>query len=381
MSRVILHIDLNAFFANAEILRYPQYKNKPVVICKNSINSVITTSNYIARKYGINSAMPLSIAKSYCPNLIIIDPDFDYYKKISNQFFDLIKEFSPIIEKASIDECYIDVTNSISMYSKPLDLIYAIKSKLLNDLGLECSIGIAPNKFLAKMASDMLKPNGITILRKKEIQTKLWPLDIKNFYGIGKKTINKCYENNLKTIGDIAHADLKLLISIFGKNYAFIIKDKANGNDNDPVEVNNTIKSISTSRNYFDPLSDNNEIEFIINNHILDVIHRLNYNKLSSYTIFFSIGYNHDKPKTYSKKYDVIIDNYIHFKRLISDIIDDNNIELYNVTFLGVGLLDCVSIEEKELSLFDFSNNPSTNDIINKINKIMNKKVLKRGNE
>lgn len=381
MARVILHIDLNAFFANAEILRYPQYKNKPVVICKNSINSVITTANYIARKYGINSAMPLSIAKSYCSNLIIIDPDFEYYKKISNQFFDLIKEFSPLIEKASIDECYIDITNVISKYSKPLDLVYAIKNKILNHLGLECSIGIAPNKFLAKMASDMLKPNGITILRKKEIQTKLWPLDIKHFHGIGKRTINKCYENHLMTIGDIANADLKLLINIFGKNYAFIIKDRANGRDNDPVEVNNAIKSISTSRNYFDPLSDNNEIEFIINNHILDVIHRLKHNKLSSYTVFFSIGHDHNKPKSYSKKYSFVIDNSIDLKRLVNDIIDDNNIELYNVTFLGVGLLDCVTFEERELSLFDFNDNPSTNDIINKINKIMKKKVLKKGNE
>lgn len=381
MARVILHIDLNAFFANAEILRYPQYKNQPVVICKNSINSVITTANYVARKYGISSAMPLSIAKSYCPNLIVIDPDFEYYKKISNQFFDLIKEFSSIVEKASIDECYIDVTDVISSYSKPLDLVYSIKNKIFNDLGLECSIGIAPNKFLAKMASDMFKPNGITILRKKEIQTKLWPLDVKEFYGIGKKTITKCYENNLKTIGDIANADLKLLINIFGKNYAFIIKEKANGIDNDEVEVNNTVKSISTSRNYFDPLFDDSEIDFILNNHILDVIQRLNYNKLSSYTVFFSIGHNHDKPKNYSKKFNFSINNTSDLKKLINDIIDDNNIELYNVTFLGAGLLDCIQNDDKELSLFDFNSNPSTNDIINKINKIMNKKVLKKGNE
>ncbi len=379
MARVIIHIDLNAFFANAEIIRYPQYKNLPVVICKNTSNAIITTANYIARKYGIRSAMPLSIAKINCSNLIVIEPDFEYYKALSNKFIDLIKKYSQNVEKASIDECYIDVSDIITNYSKPLDLIYKIKNDILTTLELECSIGVAPNKFLAKMASDMLKPNGITILRKKEIKTKLWPLSIHEFYGIGKSSIAKCIENNLNTIGDIANAPLSLLSKIFGSNYALIIKEHANGNDDEVVAVNNTLKSISTSRNYFDGLFDNNEIEYIIEQQIIDVLDRLKYNNLCSDTVTLQIGYNHNKPKNLSKKCNNNIDNKEEFKNVILNMLE--NYELYNITFLGLGLNNCYNKDDFEINLFNFEKNPTTNDIINQINNIMNKKVLKRGNE
>ena len=247
--QIIFHIDLNAFYASAEISRNPNLEGKPLVISGKSKRSIITTASYEARKFGIHSAMPLFQAYKKCKNLIVLPADFELYHRLSNEFFSIISSYSEILEVASIDECYVDVTKVIQDKNyHPVELARRIQNDVYEQLNLKCSIGISPNKFLAKMASDMKKPMGITILTRSNLKELMWPLDIKNMFGIGKKTQPRLREVGIMTIGDIAnYNNYNKLRQIIGKN-ALLLYRRANGIDNRVVDTKqNELKSVGNS--------------------------------------------------------------------------------------------------------------------------------------
>ena len=247
--QIIFHIDLNAFYASAEISRNPNLEGKPLVISGKSKRSIITTASYEARKFGIHSAMPLFQAYKKCKNLIVLPVDFELYHRLSNEFFSIISSYSEILEVASIDECYVDVTKVIQDKNyHHVELARRIQNDVYEQLNLKCSIGISPNKFLAKMASDMKKPMGITILTRSNLKELMWPLDIKNMFGIGKKTQPRLREVGIMTIGDIAnYNNYNKLRQIIGKN-ALLLYRRANGIDNRVVDTKqNELKSVGNS--------------------------------------------------------------------------------------------------------------------------------------
>lgn len=262
--QIIFHIDLNAFFASAETSQNPFLVGKPIAIARDSRRGIITTASYEARKYGIHSAMPLFKAKELCPNLIIIPPHFQLYKTLSHHFFNIIAEFSNKLEIASIDECYVDMTDYIqSHHISPYHLAQMIQKQVLNQLKLQCSIGIAPNKFLAKMASDMKKPMGITTITKTNYKEIIWPLPIEAMFGVGKKTAPKLIQMGIYTIGDLAkYSNYEYLKSIFGKN-ALLYYQKANGKDYSKINYSkNELKSVGNSMTFE---NDSNDETFIKN--------------------------------------------------------------------------------------------------------------------
>ncbi len=247
--QIIFHIDLNAFYASAEISRNPNLEGKPLVISGKSKRSIITTASYEARKFGIHSAMPLFQAYKKCKNLIVLPADFELYHRLSNEFFSIISSYSEILEVASIDECYVDVTKVIQDKNyHPVELARRIQNDVYEQLNLKCSIGISPNKFLAKMASDMKKPMGITILTRSNLKELMWPLYIKYMFGIGKKTQPRLREVGIMTIGDIAnYNNYNKLRQIIGKN-ALLLYRRANGIDNRVVDTKqNELKSVGNS--------------------------------------------------------------------------------------------------------------------------------------
>src|SRR5690606_33609023 len=198
-ARIIFHVDMNSFYASVEMAHNPKLKGKPLAVAGNpeERKGIIVTSSYEARAKGVKTAMPLWEAKKLCPELIVVRPNFERYRETSRKIFQLLAEITPIIEPVSIDEGYMDVTNHPT---HPLQLAKQVQQALLKELDIPCSIGIGPNKFLAKTASDMKKPLGITILRIRDLPQKLWPLPIDKMYGVGKKTAEKMRKLNIQTI-------------------------------------------------------------------------------------------------------------------------------------------------------------------------------------
>lgn len=263
MSKIILHIDLNTFFVRCEELVNPSLEGKPVIIGHSGRGGIVSTCSYEARKYGVHSGQPTYQALELCPNAIVIHGHYELYSKKSKEFFNFVKRYSSIIEKASIDECYVDMTEQLSRKIDVVSYLTDFQNKLLKEVGLKCSIGVAPTKFLAKMASDMKKPMGITIIRRRDVRKMLDPLPISSFYGIGKKTAPRLEEIGIKTIGDLAeliNSDNEEVKQAFGKFY-YVIKDWINGYGSDEVDVEPwDPKSIGHSTTFIRDSSDYDEI-------------------------------------------------------------------------------------------------------------------------
>ncbi|WP_227935022.1 DNA polymerase IV [Alkalihalobacillus deserti] len=234
-ARLIFHLDMNSFFASVEIAHDPSLKGKPVAIAGNpeERRGIIVTSSYEARAKGVKTTMPLWQAKKLCPGLIVLRPNGERYRAASKALFEILFTYTPLVQQVSIDEGYLDLTSYLKEVH-PIKLAQSIQEKIVTEIKLPCSIGIAPNKFLAKMASDMKKPNGITILRKRDIGNMLWPLPIHEMHGIGKRTVEKWKKNDILTIGDLAKADHEWLLKKFGDR-GIQLKERANGQDDRPV--------------------------------------------------------------------------------------------------------------------------------------------------
>ena len=286
---VIYHIDLNAFFATVETLKNPSLIDKPIAVGGHGRKGIVSTANYIARTFGVHSAMPVFEALRLCPELIVIQGDHELYEKLSNQFIAIIKSYTNKVEQASIDECYADMSEIVLKYNKPLDLAVDIQKRVKNELGLTCSIGIAPNKFLAKIASDLKKPNGITVLRRKEVKTKLWPLSIDSMGGIGKKTSPHLKEHGIKTIGDIANPENKEIVERILGNTASTFINYANGIDTSEVCNYHEMKSMSQSTTTNEDVLDYNEVKNIFSGLIRTLHERLKEEYLCGNSVSISI--------------------------------------------------------------------------------------------
>ncbi|WP_456364320.1 DNA polymerase IV [Priestia aryabhattai] len=233
--RVILHIDCNAYFASVEIANEPSLEGKPVVVSGNvKRNGMVIAANYVARGFGISTTMPLWEAKQKCPNLIVRQSQFDLYRETSSEIFQYLTSISPLMEPASIDEAYLDITDAWEL-GTPMEIAERIRTEILERFKIPVSIGISTCKVLSKMASDMQKPLGITVLRKRDLPTVVWPLPVNELHGCGEKTSEKMNNIGIYTIGDLAKADDYKLKTTIGKN-GLLLKSWANGIDERPVD-------------------------------------------------------------------------------------------------------------------------------------------------
>lgn len=243
--RDILLVDMNAFFIMCESRRDRTLLEKPAAVAGDPKyrSGIILAANYEARKFGVKVTMTVNEAVKLCPNLVLVKPNHSYYEKCSKQVFELLYEYTPILEINSIDEAWMDVTNSKKLFGSPMDIAINVQNRLKDEMGLWCSIGVSENKFLAKMASEIKKPLGITQLYKSDIEENLWPMPVRNLYGIGKVTSEKLNSYGIKTIGDLAGCELNYLVKKFGK-YGLYLYDRSKGVDDDPVAV---VESVNLS--------------------------------------------------------------------------------------------------------------------------------------
>lgn len=379
--QIIFHIDLNSFFASAEVSKHPELIGKPVVISGKSRRSIITTASYEARKYGIHSAMPLFKALELCKDLIVRPSNFALYNKLSSEFFEIVSSYSDKLEVGSIDECYVDVTDVIVKRKITPDVLaLEIQNNVHKQLQLSCSIGIAPNKFLAKMASDMKKPMGITILTKSNIKEVLWPLSINDMFGIGKKTQPKLVELGILTIGDIAkHENYDKLRHIFGKN-ALVIYRKANGIDHSKINAaRNELKSVGNSTTLEYDTTDDEFLKDVLKKLALQVATRAMKRNLISNNISITIKFTRFE----SISRQTIVSKYINdYETILSTakMLFDMHYNGKPVRLLGISLNNTISKEsyKEQISLFDKTvtkddvKKDTISDLINDINEKLN---------
>lgn len=222
---------MDAFFAAVEENRRPELKGKPVVIGGSgdpTKRGVVSTASYEARKYGIHSAMPLKTAYRLCPHAVFLPVDYDEYVRVSSIIKDILGKFSPVMEDVGIDEAFLDISD-IDMPDERI--AQEIKERIMEQTGLTCSIGIAPNKLLAKIASDMKKPDGLTIITEPDVESRIWPLPVRKLWGVGPKTEAHLKDLSVHTIGDLASVPLEVLTDHFGNSYGNYLYESSRGID------------------------------------------------------------------------------------------------------------------------------------------------------
>ena len=304
-----MHVDMDAFFASIEQLDHPEYKGHPVIVGGLSSRGVVATCSYEARKFGVHSAMPISRAKKLCPDGIYVYPRMDRYKEVSAQIFSIMKEFTPHIEPLSIDEAFLEVSGMSTMYSGPKALGRAIKDRVFEETGLIISAGLAPNKFLAKLASDLDKPDGLVVIpygREKEI---LAPLPIKRIWGVGPRTEKILKNGGFHLMRHIqALSNESSLIPLVG-NQARRIWELANGIDDRPVETARKIQSIGAEETYEEDLTDGSAIELEFRYFANRLSKRLRKRNLLGHTVSIKVRYDDFTTVSRQKRLDTPSDH------------------------------------------------------------------------
>ncbi|WP_112181249.1 DNA polymerase IV [Paraliobacillus zengyii] len=371
--RVIFHVDMNSFYASVEVAYDPSLKGKPLAIAGNpeERRGIVVTSSYEARAKGVKTTMPLWEAKRLCPNLIVMRPNFDRYRKASSEMFKMLAAITPCVQPVSIDEGYMDITACVALGS-PLEIAERLQNQIRDELDIPCSIGIAPNKFLAKMASDMKKPMGITVLRKRDLADKLWPLPVDAMHGIGAKTAEKLNKVDIITIKDLVEADtytLKRLLGINGER----LQNRANGIDLRPVdpEAIYDFKSIGNSETLPEDTIDDREIEKLIRKLARKVSTRLKRKEVVGQNVQIMIRFHDRKTITRSVK----LSEFIEEEETIFSVSYDLFEKHWNgdpIRLLGVTVQDLVDKKEisQQLNLFTYEKAASKEKLFQTMEKL-----------
>jgi len=250
-ARIVILVDLDYFFAQLEELRNPSLEGKPVVVGmysgRTETSGAVSTSNYLARKYNVKSGIPLFLAQKRLEgtDAVFLPVDYDYYQQVSDNIMSILRKYSDNLEQAGIDEAYLDVTKkACNNYKDAEALVQEMKATVKREVGVTFSVGIGPNKLIAKIASDIHKPDGVTVVGPEQVEGFLSPMSVDVLLGVGKKTVAKMSELGIKTVGDLAKYDVQRLVEVFGKVLGVYFHNAANGVDNEPVEEAGEAESI-----------------------------------------------------------------------------------------------------------------------------------------
>ena len=251
--RWIMHVDMDAFFASVEVLDKPELRGLPVIVGGESLRGVVSTCSYEARRYGVHSAMPIVQARRLCPQGVYLPVRMARYKEISAQIMAIFHELSPLVEQLSIDEAFLDVSGMELLYGRPQQVGELARQRIKKELGLTASVGLAPNKFLAKLASDLQKPDGFTVITHEQARSFIAPLPVAKIFGVGKAAQEALLLLGIERIGQLAQTDVRVLRRVFGKN-AERVQLLAQGIDNRPVLAESEPKSIGREITYDEDL-------------------------------------------------------------------------------------------------------------------------------
>lgn len=378
----IIHMDMDAFFASVEQLDNPDLRGKAVIVGGVGLDNrgVVSTASYEARKFGVHSAMPIAKAKQLCPHAVYLPGRRERYTELSEQIFNILLEFTPQVEKLSIDEAFLNVKGCHRLYGSSKEIGKQIKKKIKDKTGLVCSIGVARNKFLAKIGSDLDKPDGLVVIKNEEIAEVLDPLSVKKIPGVGKKTAGKLNEIGIYKIGQLKNMEYKELEHLFGKHGRLLYK-LIRGIDDREVSVNNVTKSISNETTFQNDISD---LDLLLK-HLLKlsqkVTRRIRKKKLIGNTIFIKVKdnkFNVTTRRVTIKKYIDSTDDLYKFGKTLLEKVDLTK----PVRLIGIGIAGLKEKEKEQLSLFESTNNKSEFNIaIDSIKDKFGNKSIRRARD
>jgi len=375
---------MNAFFISCEMTRNDSLVGIPAAVAGDpkKRSGIILAANYEARSCGVKTAMVLHEALKLCPKLTLVPPDHHFYGQKSEEVMDLLSNYTPVLEQNSIDEAWLDMTGSEGLFGKPVVTAKHIMDEIKDRFGLWCSIGIAENKFLAKMAAEMKKPLGITELWKQDIPIKLWPLPVKEMYGIGGKTAEKLNHMGIKTIGDLARFDRNLIVKTFGKGVNEIYLH-ANGIDNSPVlaRIADDMKSIGRAKTLPEDISDIEKAKLVLMELADDIGMTTRRHGKKGRTVHITLKYSNFNVVTRQTTIPATCSTKEIYQAGCS-LLEQNWNRFHSVRLIGISLSgfheDCSS---GQLSLFDQIKDNVKNDKIKRIDKAMDKMRNKHGSE
>ena len=350
--RIILHLDMDSFYASVEMQDRPELRGKPVVIGadpkQGKGRGVVATCSYEARAFGIRSAMPISQAFVLCPHAVFLPPDFPRYVKASADVMAILKVHGFPLQQVSIDEAFLDVSR-LGTFPAATDLAVRIKDTILTHLGLTCSIGLAPTKVVAKIASDVHKPGGLTVVEPENLFSFLAPMPVRKIPGIGKKSEAVLFEMGIRTIRDLAAYDIQVLITRFGRS-AIALQDIAAGIERSEVEEREGVKSVSRETTFTDDTDDEHLIAAMMDALAEDVCRNLSDESLHCRTVTVKVRYQGFVTKTKARTLQHYAGDTVTVRTcahtLLRDIFDGRKIRL-----LGIRLSSVYTCDARQMTL------------------------------
>lgn len=338
-ARVIAHIDMDAFFAAVEQRDDPALMGRPVIVGadprQGKGRGVVSTCSYEARRYGVHSAMPISIAYRKCPHAIFLPVDMRKYKRVSDRLFDILYDFTPDMEPVSVDEAFLDITGSYHFYQTPYGTCSAVKERIKKELRLTASIGIAPNKMVAKMASDLSKPDGLLEVLPENLFGFLWPLPVQKLWGVGEQTQKALHAMGIQTIGELAKHPAAVLRERLGEHGQHLF-DLANGIDERDVHADDEIKSVSHEHTFEEDVADKDKIYAILSLLSEKVSRRLRKYGLKGKTLTLKVRLSSFKTVTRAHTFPERINFFDEIYTTAKDLFDVFYASPVKIRLLGV---------------------------------------------
>lgn len=360
MERLIFHIDVNSAYLSWEATRRVAQGEDDIRLIPSAIGGdrekrtgVILAKSIPAKKYGIKTGEPVAMALRKCPDLFLARPDFRLYEESSKAFMDIVRSYAPVMEKYSIDECFADFTGTHLVYPDPIELAHIIKDKIRDELGFTVNVGVGSNKLLAKMASDFSKPDKVHTLFSHEVKSKMWPLPVRDLFTVGAATAEKLEKARIRTIGDLANADLAKVQRLVGVKLGQQIHDYANGIDPSPVlEAPEEAKGYSNSTTLEEDVTTAEQAHTVLLALSDSVTARMRADGVKAYCVAVSIRSNDFKTRSHQRKLadptDISKEVYQITKSLFAELWDGHT----PLRLLGVALTNVTHEDTSQLSLF-----------------------------
>ena len=351
---MIIHIDMDAYYASVEIRDNPQLADKPVIIGGSPTGrGVVSTANYIARKFGVHSAMPTSQAIRMCPHAILIRPRIDHYAAISKQIREIFLNFTDLVEPLSLDEAFIDVTGSRQLFGDAVTIAKQIKLRIASEIGLTASAGVAPNKFLAKVASDLEKPNGLVVVEPDAISAFLDPLPVSRVWGVGAQTQKKLESYGVHTIAQLRQLSLEVLKSAFGINSDHFWR-LSRGIDSRAVVPDRDAKRISHETTFQHDLTDQASLRAWLLDLTDQVARRMRWYKIVGRSVHLKVRYSNFETITRSRTLNEPTNSTAALARLAAELFSQSELQFdRGIRLIGMGVDKLSCNQPVQLSLFD----------------------------